>query len=113
MFDWVGGFKRLKFKKLQVMERRDWLRLIALSGLGPVFGFQLPGNPECLTTPDILGPFYLPNSPFITKIAPDGAPGTPFFISGTVYANDCQAALKDAVVDVWQANSRRQRVVIF
>lgn len=87
--------------------RRNWIRLLSLSGAGAFMGWQSPdsnNNPDCLTTPDIEGPFYIPGAPESPQLAPDNAPGTTLFITGTVYANDCMTPVANALVDVWHAN---------
>ena len=85
------------------IDRRTAIKTSLLAGFGMVFtGNRLQAN--CLTTPDIEGPFYIPGSPHTTNLAPAGATGTPLFITGTVYAKDCVTPIADAVVDVWHAN---------
>lgn len=89
------------------LNRRNWIRLLSLSGAGAFLGWQNPApnsDPECLTTPDIEGPFYIPGAPLSPQLAPENAPGTPLFITGTVYANDCMTPIPNALVDVWHAN---------
>jgi protocatechuate 3,4-dioxygenase beta subunit len=88
--------------------RRQVLKWVGLSGIGGLITWKANAqeiiNNECLSTDDILGPFYIPNAPFIDQLAPDGAAGTPIVITGTVYANDCETIIPQAVVDVWHAN---------
>ena len=87
------------------INRRSIIKLLSASGAATVFGFKaLPGQAQCLTTADILGPFYIPGAPEMARLAPDGAPGTPVFITGTVYARDCETPVSNAKVDVWHAN---------
>ncbi len=92
------------------MKRRKILKIGALTGFAPFWPIIKSKacnttNPECdPTTSDIQGPFYTPNAPDRMKIYPDGAPGTLLFLTGTVYYNDCETPLPDAVVDVWQAD---------
>lgn len=87
------------------IERRQLLRLLSLSGAASLLGFKAyRSQAQCLTSPDILGPFYLPGAPEMAQLAPAGAPGTPLFITGTVYANDCETPVANAKVDVWHAN---------
>jgi protocatechuate 3,4-dioxygenase beta subunit len=85
--------------------RRDILRILSLSGIAS-FIHVYPNNTsaQCVTTSDILGPFYLPNAPEVANLAPEGVPGTPIFITGTVYANDCESPLENAKVEVWHAS---------
>lgn len=87
------------------IKRRDIIKLLSASGAASLFGFKaLSGQAQCLTTADILGPFYLPGAPEMPSLAPQGAAGTPVFITGTVYARDCQTPVAGASVDVWHAN---------
>lgn len=88
------------------VDRRNMLRLLSLTGAGSLLGLRpvlTPVTNECLTTEDILGPFYLPGAPETAQLAPTDAPGTILFITGTVYANDCMTPIPNALVDVWHA----------
>jgi catechol 1,2-dioxygenase len=58
---------------------------------------------NCQTTDDILGPFYKAGSPFGENIIPIENTAPPLIIEGKVFTN-CDIALKDAVVEVWNAN---------
>lgn len=85
--------------------RRQLLKLLSFSSLGAAVGFRAPNNdPECITTTDILGPFYVEGAPETPMLAPMGAEGTPLFITGTVYGRDCMTPLPNALVDVWHAS---------
>ncbi|MBI5201241.1 MAG: hypothetical protein HY925_06615 [Elusimicrobia bacterium] len=56
------------------------------------------------TLENIEGPFYRPDAPWGTNLAPAGAAGTPAVISGRVLGTDGRP-LANAIVDVWQADS--------
>ncbi|MCO6488787.1 MAG: hypothetical protein J5I98_10235 [Phaeodactylibacter sp.] len=87
------------------IERRETLRLLSFSGAAALLGLKASeSKAQCLTTDDILGPFYIPGAPETPQLAPAGAPGTPLFITGTVYARDCETPVQNAKVDVWHAN---------
>lgn len=58
---------------------------------------------DCVTTDDILGPFYKPGSPFREDIIPSTSQGEPLVLEGKVFT-DCDKPLKDAVVEIWNAN---------
>src|SRR5687768_17907116 len=56
-----------------------------------------------LTESDMLGPFYKENAPFKQRLG-EGIEGERLIITGKVMDMRCQP-LKDAILDVWQANS--------
>jgi protocatechuate 3,4-dioxygenase beta subunit len=56
-----------------------------------------------LTKSDMLGPFYKENAPFKQRLG-EGIEGERLIITGKVMNMRCQP-LKDAILDVWQANS--------
>src|SRR5437016_3166869 len=63
---------------------------------------------KCFRTADnVRGPFYRANAPFRQlHLCSSFEPGLPLTLSGRVMGRlDC-APLKDAVLDVWQANAR-------
>ena len=56
-----------------------------------------------LTESDMLGPFYKEGTPFKQRLG-EGVEGERLIITGKVMDMRCQP-LKDAILDVWQANS--------
>lgn len=90
------------------MKRRELIKLLPLTGLIPLPFFKYKRQnilvDDCETTSDIEGPFYIPNAPFSAKLSANGSIGTPLFITGSIYANDCQTPIKNALVDVWHAS---------
>ena len=56
-----------------------------------------------LTESDMLGPFYKEGAPFKQRLG-EGVEGERLIITGKVMDMGCQP-LKDAILDVWQANS--------
>lgn len=103
----VSCLLRLRAKRI-FMDRRNVLKLLPASGLfsfGALAATMAGG--DCITTEDILGPYYKPNAPFITDLSGTDT-GPKLFISGTVHAADCVTPLPSAVVDVWQANSKAE-----
>src|SRR5574339_384512 len=56
-----------------------------------------------LTKSDMLGPFYKDGAPFKQRLG-EGVDGERLIITGKVMDMRCQP-LKDAILDVWQANS--------
>ena len=92
-----------EFKK----HRRSIIKTIMSLGVLSIFPFKLQAFNEigeCLTNPDLEGPFYTPNSPNISILTPPDITSNFLFITGTVYANDCITPIPNAVVDVWHAN---------
>jgi protocatechuate 3,4-dioxygenase beta subunit len=96
----------------QGVSRRNFLKMGSLGAIGSLL---LPGilkgrspmmpPPGCdITTPDILGPYYLSNAPFTTQVADVSDPGTRLFLTGFVYGPDCTTPIPDALIDVWQAD---------
>ena len=87
------------------MKRRKAIKSFIGASLLPF----LPNNPlwasdECLTTEDILGPYFIDGAPTISTLAPSIDGVNRLFITGTVYANDCQTPIPNALIDVWHAN---------
>lgn len=69
------------------------------------FGPDAHTTGDCIpTTTDILGPYYRANAPFRSNLVVPGDQGTILNFSGRVTNKDC-VPLKDAIVDVWQANT--------
>lgn len=58
-----------------------------------------------LTTPDVLGPYYVSGAPNRSVIASADEPGTRLFITGRIFAENCATPLSGAIVDAWQANN--------
>ena len=92
------------------MKRRDFAKL---SGLGAVV-FSTTGfvrfngtsyEGDCITTTDILGPFYRPNSPERGNLVIRGIPGDIVQLSGTIRKKDCQTPHKNAKVELWHCSS--------
>lgn len=59
---------------------------------------------DCKTTTDILGPFYKTGAPFQEDVIPAESTGAPLIVSGKVFG-DCDTELKDAVVEIWNADT--------
>lgn len=55
------------------------------------------------TLPDAQGPFFQPNAPEVTALAPVGEPGTALAIGGRVLDAAC-LPIAGATVEVWQAD---------
>jgi catechol 1,2-dioxygenase len=91
--------------------RREFLRnstLMAVSlSLPNVFSCKdnpAPIDPDdCLTTSDILGPFYKAGSPLRENIIPEGESLEQLIVEGQVFTT-CDTPLLSAVVEIWNAN---------
>jgi protocatechuate 3,4-dioxygenase beta subunit len=67
-----------------------------------------PGEiiPECKTTDDILGPFYKSGAPMQENIIPlSGTTADALIVRGQALSN-CNTPVKDAVVEIWNANEK-------
>jgi protocatechuate 3,4-dioxygenase beta subunit len=88
------------------MKRRQAIKSFLGASILPFVPFkQLIAADECLTTDDILGPYFAEGAPNISNIAPITADVPRLLITGTVYANDCVTPIPNALIDVWQANN--------
>src|SRR5688500_12309515 len=63
----------------------------------------IPDADKCITTEDILCPFYKAGAPFRENIIPSESNGAPLFVQGKVLSN-CDTVLKDAIVEIWNAD---------
>ncbi|MBL4655167.1 MAG: hypothetical protein JKY33_05030 [Bacteroidia bacterium] len=59
---------------------------------------------KCITTDDILGPFYRKDAPTRTDLNVNNKTGTELKISGNVYGEDCATPLNDAKIEIWHAD---------
>ena len=88
------------------MKRRQALKSFISASLLPFIPFKnLLAKDECVTTDDILGPYFIEGAPNISVIAPEITDINRLFITGTVYAKDCITPVPNALIDVWQANN--------
>jgi len=88
-------------------QRRDFLKSLLGLGVFSMIPFKITAFnniQDCITTSDIQGPYYIPNSPNISILSPPEITSDFLFITGTVYANDCNTPIPNATVDVWHAN---------
>ncbi|MGB0838902.1 MAG: hypothetical protein ACPGXL_02120 [Chitinophagales bacterium] len=92
------------------MKRRNFLAassltVISLSTFGHVTENekgQFKGS--CVTTNDILGPFYRPQAPIRTDLTYEGIEGAVITLTGKVFQEDCVSPLKNALVEVWHCS---------
>ena len=91
------------------MHRRTFIKSVTLSAFAlSTYGFvKFDGNKyigDCETTTDILGPFYLPDSPVRNNLIIKGEPGTPVELSGYIKHNDCLTPYKNAKIELWHCD---------
>lgn len=60
---------------------------------------------DCLTTNDILGPFYRTNAPIRSDLIFAGLKGSEIQIKGSIFKADCITPLKDALVEIWHCDT--------
>jgi protocatechuate 3,4-dioxygenase beta subunit len=85
-------------------DRRRFLQAALCAGAAvTVAPWRLLAQCDEWTTPDILGPFYLPGAPERTVLASADEPGQRLFVSGRVLGRSC-VPLVATVVDVWHAS---------
>ena len=91
--------------------RREFLKkttLFAFAVSTPVLNSCRGDNPAktpeetCVTTPDILGPFYKAGAPFKEDISASSS-ATPLIMEGRVL-KDCDTVLPGAIVEIWNAD---------
>ncbi len=93
---------RITNHESRITGRRRFLALGGLGLTGVLAGWTFQDKKLEITESNIEGPFYRKDAPFRAKLA-EGLKGDPLAISGKVLAPD-GTLLKDAVVDVWQAD---------
>jgi protocatechuate 3,4-dioxygenase beta subunit len=97
-------------KGQSVTTRRQIIRQAALSSGAVLVGSLGLGELSPLwaaldlTESTTAGPFYKPGAPFRSLLIEGGVQGTPFLLSGRVL-DPAGAVLKNAVVDLWHADS--------
>ena len=85
--------------------RRKALKSFFGLGILPFIPYKsLASQEDCITTDDILGPFFSEGAPNIAVIAPVIPGIARMYITGTLYAKDCISPIPNALIDVWQAN---------
>lgn len=78
-------------------------RIRVAEACGPVA--HAPAPQVCATTHDnIEGPYYRAGAPERWDLTTPGMKGTPLDIEGRVIDIDCKTPLRDAELDIWQAN---------
>ena len=75
-----------------------------LAGTQKLLGQSSEPEAPCKTGSSGKGPFYRSNPPWRTELAKD-LPGDRIQVGGHVFSSDCQTPVKDAVVDVWHADT--------
>jgi catechol 1,2-dioxygenase len=91
------------------MKRRTFIKNSSLTALSiSAFGaIQWNGKSfvgDTLTTTDILGPFYRPGAPMRGDIIPPTSKGSPMNLGGTIFKEDGNTPLNNALVEIWQCD---------
>ena len=91
------------------MKRRAFIQkssmmAVAVSTFGGIQwnGKNFVGNSP--TTTDILGPFYRPGAPMRSNIIPTNSSGIPMNLQGTIFDENGENPLKNALVEIWQCD---------
>lgn len=69
---------------------------------------------KCHTSADVSGPFHRAGAPFRTDLTEGYSKrvkGDVLEVSGTVFGDDCETPLKDAVLDLWHADPTGEYVM--
>ncbi len=90
--------------KRRIFIKNSSLIAISVSAFGSISwnGKKFVGDSP--TTTDILGPFYRPGAPMRSNIVPPNSTGIPMNFKGTIYKEDGETALKNALVEIWQCD---------
>jgi protocatechuate 3,4-dioxygenase beta subunit len=67
-----------------------------------------PSQKWAPTHEDILGPYYLPGTPFRGKVTAPLEPGSPLVMAGRVWSFTTRKPITNAVLDIWQADNSGQ-----
>ena len=97
--------------KSKDFNRRSFIKTSALFAVGismPVMSSCEDETPDtdpdnCLTTDDILGPYYKAGAPVGENIIPTDVETDPLIIEGNVFSH-CDDALANAEVEIWNAD---------
>lgn len=87
--------------------RRDFIKKGAFALIASSMPFKLKAESslDCdPTTSDILGPYFSEGAPETNSIVPTDYEGAHLFLSGTLFATDCDNGIANAVMDFWQAD---------
>ena len=88
-----------------VISRKDFIIKSSIVAGTTVLIPKIVLGQECyLTTEDILGPYFIENSPIRTVIAHPEEPGQRLLLSGRIFQSDCETPISGAIIEVWHAN---------
>ncbi len=93
------------------LSRRTFLTTGCLSAASvAVFGsaklYAAPSSSP--TTSDVLGPFYRPGAPLRSNLIPPGVKGNLLTVKGTIFHDDGQTPLANALIESWQCDPHEQ-----
>ena len=93
-------------KKSLAMDRKKFIITSSLAVFGlSTFGKVIRKDDQtfegdCVTTNDILGPFYRPDSPRRSDLTYAGLEGIPINIMGQVFSSDCITPISEAMIEI-------------
>jgi catechol 1,2-dioxygenase len=92
------------------MKRRTFVKSIGFCAVAVnTYGFiRFDGENyvgDCETTTDILGPFYLPDSPVRNNLMIKGESGEPIELQGIICHQDCITPYKKAKIELWHCDA--------
>lgn len=97
------------------MHRRKFTKVLGISAfVVSATGFKLieengTFTTNCVTSRDILGPFFRPDTPLRTDLTyPENKTDMPVIVIGQVFGADCKTPLKNIELDVWHCDHNKK-----
>jgi catechol 1,2-dioxygenase len=94
------------------INRREFIAFTLIAGVGICSGCLLGCSASaaattCVTTDDILGPYYRAGAPLRNNLRIPGDSGTPLRVYGKVLSStDCISPISNANLEVWQCDAQ-------
>ena len=81
------------------------LAAFSISAFGNVKRIENQYKGDCVTTNDILGPFYRPGAPTRYDLTYEELSGSIIELKGRVFNSDCVTPRQNALVEIWHCNT--------
>jgi len=94
--------------KRRTFVKNSALSAISIAALGSIHWNGKNFEGDSVTTTDILGPFYRPNSPMRNNLIPEGSTGDVMHLSGTVFQKDGKTPMSNALIESWQCDEHEK-----